>query len=272
MRRGESFELESLNYLKEYYSYNDSIQYVHHKTTDSTHSDIEVLINGESKFFIEAKDTNAQSGQFVLIPNDESQTFLFSPRNKSNPNSITDIIITHMNGQYDIFKNAGKSGCEINLDSKNFINWIISYYKQKNVRYIITKMENMIILPIDRFGEYFNVSAKYRSKKSGSNPPAIRDIPDIINILESNLKIKTDSIYKVIEEGKNKLYVASKRDLSGTKFDYGKYTYYLSKHEAPFDYEVRRLSNTNNMNVIFSIIAKKEQLNSDLEIFKAELR
>ena len=102
MRRGESFELESLNYLKEYYSYNDSIQYVHHKTTDSTHSDIEVLINGESKFFIEAKDTNAQSGQFVLIPNDESQTFLFSPRNKSNPNSITDIIITHMNeGEYD---------------------------------------------------------------------------------------------------------------------------------------------------------------------------
>ena len=38
MRRGEAFELESLNFLKEYYSYNDSIQYVHHKTTDSTQS------------------------------------------------------------------------------------------------------------------------------------------------------------------------------------------------------------------------------------------
>ena len=271
MRRGESFELESLNFLKEYYSYNDSIQYVHHKTTDSTHSDIEVLINGESKFFIEAKDTNAQSGQFVLIPDDESKTFLFSSKNKSNPNSITDIIITHMNGQYDNFKNAGKSGCEINLDSKNFIDWIISYYKQKNVRYIITKRENMIILPIDRFGEYFNVSAKYRSKKSGSNPPAKRDIPDIISILECRLKINTDSIIRVLEQGKNKLFVVSKQNLSGTKFDYGKYTYYLSNREEPIGYEVRRLSNTNNMNVIFSITAKKEQLNSDLELFKAEL-
>lgn len=272
MRRGESFELESLKYLKEYYRYNDSIQYVHHNTTDSTHSDIEVLINGESKFFIEVKDTKAQSGQFVLIPNDESQTFLFSPRNKSNPNLITDTIIAHMNSQYENFKNAGKSGCEINLDSKNFINWIISYYKQKNVRYIITKRENMIILPIDKFGEYFNVSAKYRSKKSGSSEPAVRDIPNIINILECKFKIKTDSIIKVLEQGKNKLYVVSKQNLSGTKFDYGKYTYYLSKYEEPFCYEVRRLSNTNNMNVIFSIMAKKEQLNSDLETFKAELR
>ena len=130
----------------------------------------------------------------------------------------------------------------------------------------------MIILPIDKFGEYFNVSAKYRSKKSGSSEPAVRDIPNIINILECKFKIKTDSIIKVLEQGKNKLYVVSKQNLSGTKFDYGKYTYYLSKYEEPFGYEVRRLSNTNNMNVIFSIMAKKEQLNSDLETFKAELR
>lgn len=54
------------------------------------------------------------------------------------------------------------------------------------------------------------------------------------------------------------------------RFVLGKYTYYLSKQE-PNVYEVRRLSNTYNMNVIFAIQLKRPQDEADLIKFESEL-
>ena len=50
----------------------------------------------------------------------------------------------------------------------------------------------------------------------------------------------------------------------------GDYTYYLSEQNSG-DYEVRRLSNTYNMNVIFSIELIKTQDENDLEEFESDL-
>ena len=76
MKPGEEFELECFEYLeKKYKSIN--VKFKHHNTADSTQSDIEVIINKESVFFIEAKNSAAQSGQFVLLADDKNKKFIF---------------------------------------------------------------------------------------------------------------------------------------------------------------------------------------------------
>ena len=58
--------------------------------------------------------------------------------------------------------------------------------------------------------------------------------------------------------------------ISIQRFVLGNYTYYLSEQELNV-YEVRRLSNTYNMNVIFSIQLRRSQDIADLREFEADL-
>lgn len=268
MRPGEQFELESLAYLKTNYGKN-GITFIHHDTADSTGSDIEVIKNGRSVFFIEAKDTAAQSGQFVLLPNDVTRSFVFSPRNKSVPNKMTQIMIEYMNADYDRFNSAGTAGEALDIDPNIFTDWIIGHYKEKNVKYVISKRRNMIICPIDKFGEYFEVSANFRIKKSGSSEPSGKYVNAVITALQQNYGL-TD-IYKQTVNGKKKLFVNAPAHLSKVRFELGDYTYYLSPQETAGNFEVKQLSNTRNKNVIFTINVIQEQAASDLAQFKAEL-
>lgn len=268
MRPGEQFELESLAYLESRYSKN-GVKFIHHDTTDSTGSDIEVVKNGRSIFFIEAKDTAAQSGQFVLLPNDTTRSFIFSPRNKSVPNEMTQIMIEYMNADYDRFNAAGTAGEALNINPDVFTNWIIGHYKEKNVKYVISKRQQMIICPIDKFGDYFEVSANFRIKKSGSSEPSGKYVDSVIAALQQNYGL-TD-IYKQTVNGKKKLFVNAPAHLSKVRFELGDYTYYLSPQETAGNFEVKQLSNTRNKNVIFSINVIKEQSASDLAQFEAEL-
>lgn len=268
MKPGEQFELESLAYLKSKYQSN-RIDFVHHDTADSTGSDIEVMINGESAFFIEAKDTAAQSGQFVLLPNDNTREFVFSPRNKSIPNEMTTIMIKYMNANYDRFSGAGTAGEMLDIDPAIFSKWIVGHYKEKNVKYVISKRSNMLICPIDKFSEYFEVSANFRIKKSGSSEPSAKYVDAVINVLSSEYNIK--DIYKQTVNGKKKLFAHAPSTLSKLRFELGDYTYYFSPQDIPGTFEIKQLSNTRNKNVIFSIYVKQEQVASDLQCFEREL-
>lgn len=268
MKPGEQFELDSLEYLITNYR-KDGIEFLHHDTTDSTRSDIEVIINGRSAFFIEAKYTTAQSGQFVLLPDDTSKTFLFSRRNKSLPNVMTELMIAYMNQNYDRFNAAGTSGEALNIDPDIFTQWIIDHYRKKKVKYVISKRKHMIICPIEKFGEYFEVSAKFRIKKSGSTEPSGKYVDAVISALKNKFGI-TD-VYKQTVKGKKKLFANAPANLSKVRFELGKYTYYLSPQIDVGHFEVKQLSNTRNKNVIFTINVKQEQLTSDLEKFKSDL-
>ncbi|MCM1399526.1 MAG: hypothetical protein NC225_08610 [Clostridium sp.] len=268
MKPGEKFELESLAYLKRNYE-NNNVKFIHHDTADSTGSDIEVILNGCSKFFIEAKDTAAQSGQFVLLPNDSTRTFIFSPRNKSVPNKMTEIMIAYMNADYDRFNSAGTAGETLDIDSDVFTQWIIGHYKEKNVKYVISKRRNMLICPIDKFGQYFEVTASFRIKKSGSSEPSGKYVDAVIDALSQRYGI-TD-IYKQTINRKKKLFVNAPSSLSKVRFELGNYTYYLSPQETVGNFEVKQLSNTRNKNVIFTINVKQEQVAADLVQFKTEL-
>ena len=263
MKPGEQFELRCYKHLK--YSYkNKETDFYHEGGMDSTKSDIAVIKNGRIDFYIEAKDALAQSGQFVLFPDKDKEIFVFSPRNRSKPNEMTDIIIDYMNSDFHRFNNAGTAGQSLNIDTGVFANWIIEHYKDKNVKYVISYDRDFIIFPIRKFGEYFNIIASYRIKKSGSGEPAKKDISAVKYMIKANY-----SRSNFFQEGK-KLFVDIPEKIHNDKFISGDYTYYLSEQNSG-RYEVRRLSNTYNMNVIFSIKLIKSQEDNDLAEFEADL-
>ena len=127
----------------------------------------------------------------------------------------------------------------------------------------------MIICPIDKFGEYFNVSANFRIKKSGSSEPSDKYIDDIITTLKKNFNIT--NVYRKTVNKKKKLFVNAPSHLSKVRFELGNYTYYLSPQETENIFEVKQLSNTKNKNVIFTINVKQEQVPSDLAQFLEDL-
>ncbi len=235
MKPGEAFEIRCYEHLSKIYKGKDAT-FQREGGMDSTKSDIAVIKNGSIDYFIEAKDTAAQSGQFVLLPDEETRTFLFSPRNHSEPNEMTEIIIEYMNKYFERFNKAGKKGESLNIDSSVFANWIIGYYKNKNVKYIISYNNDYVILPIRKFAKYFNISAKYRIKKSGSNEPAKKDIPIVKQTIEKAYPSTTFST-----DGK-KLLANITEAILQDRFVLGKYTYYFSNQSLSI-YEIRRLSN-----------------------------
>lgn len=262
MKPGEEFEIESVEYLRENYSF-PGVVFDHQDTTDSTRSDIEVIKNGKSAFFIEAKDTAAQSGQFVLLSDDANRRFVFSPRNKSAQNDMTKIMIEYMNADYGRFNAGGTAGVDLGIQPSVFTKWIVGHYQDKNVKFVISKKDNqMIICPIEKFGDYFEVSAMFRIKKSGSSTPPAKSISALKN------KLRTDfGISEIFKDGK-KLYVKASPDLSMVQFELENFTYCLSSKNAPPDLlEIRKLSNTRNKNVIFTIHVKKGQDQADLDAF-----
>lgn len=263
MRPGEAFEKSCLAYLKRTYKAKASVFY-YEGGMDSTKSDIAVMKNGDIDFFIEAKDTLAQSGQFVLIPNPDVEAFVFSPRNRSKPNEMTEIIMAYMNQLFHDFNNAGTAGKVLDIDTSVFAKWIIDHYRQKNVKYVISCGKDYVIFPIGKFDHYFDISANYRIKKSGSGEPAKRDIEAVKNAVKEFYPAASFS-----QNGK-KLYARIVTALTAERFVLGKYTYYFSERSPDF-YEIRRLSNTYNMNVIFTIKLIRSQESADLEVFEADI-
>lgn len=184
MKAGEEFEIRCYEYLKKLYKTKET-DFCRKGGMDSTKSDIAVVKNGNVSFFIEVKERLAQSGQFVLSPKEDKETFIFSPKNKSEPNEMTDIIIDYMNGDFWNFNHAGTAGKSLNINPDIFADWIIGYYKEKGVKYVISFDKDYVIFPIRRFQEYFNIIAKYRIKKSGSGVPAKKDMETIKNAYKS---------------------------------------------------------------------------------------
>ncbi len=264
MRPGEQFEIDCCEYLNRVYK-TETAQFYREGGMDSTRSDIALIKDGRTDFYIEVKDASAQSGQFVLLPNEGSRAFTFSPRNHSEPNDMTDIIMNYMNSRFDLFNNAGTAGRRLDIDSGVFEDWIIEHYISKNVKYVISGFEEYVIFPIRKFGEYFNITANYRIKKSGSGSPAKKDSAAVKQIIKDHYETT------IFSSNGDKLFAEISEPVVNDRFILGKYTYYLSS-QGGNDYEIRRLSNTYNMNVIFSIKLIRDQGKKDLEEFEAELK
>jgi hypothetical protein len=254
-------ELNCTNYLNSYYGKN-GFSFIGTGGSNANDSDIAVYKNGQRLFSIEAKMPGAQCGQFVLLPS--GSNFEFSPRNKSIQTQTTQKIIDYMNSYYSMFVNPGTAGVALNCSKEYFYSWIIEYYKSKGTKFFIVGcVDSFIIFPIDKFPEYFDVSACYREKKSGSNHPSLKNIPEIQMLLASNgivfnnLGFSDGHCYVSISQERGKF------QLKGSEYDY------QFNPEGGNNYQIRRLSNTRNSNVIFTIGLLKGQDKTDLDIFNS---
>lgn len=247
MKIWEQFESDCLEYLHK--KFNKYATFEGAGGSDSTVSDIRVMTKSNKEFFIEAKHTPSQCGQFVLIPNEERKQFNFSPLNASKLTKNVQTIINHMNNNFDLFLESGTKGTNIIFDSCEdiFIDWVIDYYKDKNTKFIISN--NYTILPINRFEHFFNISGTYRIKKSGSSGVAMSQKDAVIKHL-SSLKLKGFKYYY----NNGHLDVFTSDNVDKNTFKIANNTFMFSKREN--SYEIRKLSNTYNANVIFSIDIK----------------
>lgn len=261
MASWQNFELECYNYLNK--TYGNICDFKYWGKSDSTKSDIMVTTQ-DDVFYIEVKESTAQSGQFVLIPDKDKKEFIFSNKNKTKPNEFTNIITESMNTDFDRFNDAGTAGQKININKNIFSQWIIDYYKAKNVKFIITKSFEYIIFPIDKFADYFDIVATYREKKSGSSGLAKKYYSDVL--------LKLNSIYPNIQSHiyDSKLFVNYPSNISGKCFVHDGKEIFLSD-KGSGEYEVRQLSKTRNKNVIFSLSLKKKEAAEDIAIFESTL-
>lgn len=250
MANWQTFEEEATTYLNTNFS--EQAYFIHKGSADSTIPDILVQTKGGSEFYIEAKQANAQSGQFVLLPDIANEQFVFSSQNKTCQNQYTHIIIEHMNQHFESYKEAGTKGKIIDFPGSEeiFTQWIIDYYQNKGVKFFIT--ENYTVFPISDFANYFDVTATYRVKRSGSSATGKANQEPVSEIIYSNY----DSNASIIRDGA-KLYVASDNVKHDDRFKYNGNEFMIS--ERTENYEIRKLSNTFNANVIFSINKKGTQ-------------
>lgn len=242
----EKFEEDCILLLIE--QFGEYAKFTHQGKSDSTIPDIKVETKKNKKFYIEAKHSPAQCGQFVLLPNVETKKFEYSRLNSTDINEFSQIIINHMNDDFEEFKEAGTAGKAIEFENCRdiFNQWIIKTYKDKCVKFFITN--NYVMLPIEKFADYFNVSAKYRIKRSGSSSVGSGNINKVIQYLTTKYPdIKLKSV-------KDKVFIYAEYNLHNERFTIGKNEYMISKRDD--NYEIRKLSNTFNANVIFSIELK----------------
>lgn len=257
----EDFELECTDYLKKVYG--TYAKFTHKGGADSTIPDIYVE-TAHGSFYIDAKHSPAQCGQFVLLPDISTGTFRYSPQNVNHINTYANKIIEHMNKSFDEYRNAGTAGKDIVMPDNQeiFANWIMKIYKEKGTHFFITN--NQTILPIERFKEYFEITAKYRIKRSGSSSVGKNRISAIKEHITHDYVIQDTRI-----DG-NKLFVISHKPYHNKRFILNGYEYMFSLRNH--EYEIRKLSNTYNANVIFSIKLKSEKHGISPDEFISALR
>ncbi len=262
MENWKIFEINCLQYLNDTFA-NERVLFLSTGGSNSNTPDICVCVDNKQAFNIEVKSASAQSGQFVVLQ--ENDKFDFSCRNKSQSQDAIPFI-DYMNNNFDKYKNAGTAGVNVDLPKEEFLSWIISHYKSKNEQFVITKKDdNFIIFPIDKYGDYFETTCKYRVKKSGSSDIPAKHISQILEHFEL-----LDSNARIVSEGK-KVYLDTIHQMIIKEiFSVGQNKYMVSDI-IDGKYYIRKLSNTFNANIIFTIKLKQDQQQSDLELFKKEL-
>lgn len=250
----EEFEVQCTDYLND--RFGCYAKFFHQGGADSTVPDILVKTSTGKSFYIDAKHSPAQCGQFVLLPDLDSRTFEYSKQNVNHINRYAEMIMDYMNQDFDSFREAGTAGKDINIKNGSdiFSSWIIQTYRDKGAEFFITN--NYTILPIERFSDYFDVSAKYRIKRSGSGNVGKNRIKPVMDYIISHDYVITDS-----RADGDKLFVSSCQNLHDSRFILHGIEYMFSLREN--EYELRKLSNTYNANVIFSIRQKSTRGISD---------
>ena len=126
----EDFEIDCTNYLNK--KFGRYAEFVHCGGSDSTSPDI-LVKTAENSFYIDAKHSPAQCGQFVLFPDTKTRTFVYSPKNAAAKNKWSEKIIEYMNDNFAEFAAAGSTGRDIAemTGKKSFLPGFPTFIKRK---------------------------------------------------------------------------------------------------------------------------------------------
>lgn len=243
---------------------------------DSTTADIKISTASHNDFFVEVKAADSQCCQFVLTPNEETKKFDFSNRNKVSLTDRCQTIIDRMNDSFDSYCRVGRRGLPVPVDSSTLYGLVDDVYSSKGVRFFMTEGKEPILFPSERFPEYFDIKASYRRKTSGSAEPIeAKNTKEITEgLAEEHISGRIE--YKDVA-GKRRCFLHSDEQLHTKRMICEDHTYQfkdnshskqVSKQKGNV-YEVRRLSNTCNPNVICQVSLKKQtQHPEDLAAFE----
>lgn len=258
MKKWEKFERNAFEYIRNTYGDDNNVGFEYKGSHDSTAPDIDVTPLTLAPFNVEIKSASAQCGQFVVLDCDGK--FIFSKDNESKEN-IAKPILEHMNEYYEKYKSPGKRGIEVEVSTETSVNWILAYYKAKNTRFFLTKYKNKyVLLPIEKFKDYFSVKCKYRVKRSGSKNVPKKYAVHVANAFRT--KYHYEGKYFVIEDSGLEL---------GSTVSLGEDTLKVSR-KAGNGYVITILGKTENPNVIFQIKSQKAQDPKDVELFIEALK
>lgn len=165
MKQWQIFEQDCLNYLINN-NEDSSKHYTSKGSSDSTISDIQVIINDQPAYYIEAKMDKSQCGQFVLLKDNNNQ-FYFSEKNKLSLNDYSKEIINGINANK--LNEVNKKNIPLILSQELIVSYILEHYKEKEVKYLISKdKENYHIIPLTKQDllKSFEFSGTLRMKKA----------------------------------------------------------------------------------------------------------
>ncbi len=278
MKKWEKLEKDCFQQLSTMYG--DYIKILPYGKSDSTKPDLKIILPNGKSFFIEIKSPNAQCCQFVLFPDEKKKSFYFSPGNKTQLTQSCSQIIQYMNSHYLQYHKPNQKGIKIDIKNDVLYNLVNEYYTPKMVKYFMTQTKNgdFIIFPSSQFKDYFNITAWYRRKKSGSSEPTQKHIPEIKQNL---IYYSINGDINIVEMDKPRCFLMSDNDnLHKERLICTNYTYELKENKnsqilsqegfMSYIYEIRKLSNTNNPNVICQLELKNiQQSLKDLQSFES---
>lgn len=233
--------------------------------SNSSYSDIEVLVRGYC-FYIEIKESESQAGQFVIEKKENN--FKFSDKNKSKFEPC-EPILEFINKNISLYENIGTRPIEVNVPQSLMYKRIIDYYvnEKKAIFFVTTKENEFFIFKTNDLSNYFDIKCVVRRKKSGSSHIPLKDYELVKKYVTEYLDKNGVANFNFYSSN-NSLFlnILSKKEIKKLKLKSPNlnYSIYLSKHDN-FSYELKKLSKTNNINVIFTLKLKNCQLISQVE-------
>jgi len=250
MEKWKEFEASATKFLNSYFT---KFTFENLGESDSTVPDIKVYTkDGKLLTQIEAKYSPSQAGQIVVLI--KNSQFAFSTKSKNPKVASTDIVIDHLNKNYKTYFDVAQSAIPIQIDNAILFSFITKQYRLKGNDWIIASSQssslstaNLALIPLDELSQYFEISASLRRKKSGTSPLAksMRDKAE--EIISERFKN-----YEITVEGKKTFFHG---DIGEHPKELPENLYLSPKGKNV--YEIRKRSNTNNANIMFSLKLKE---------------
>ena len=250
MEKWKEFEASATKFLNSYFT---EFTFENLGESDSTAPNIKVYTKeGKLLTQIEAKYSPSQAGQIVVLLN--SGQFEFSTKSKNPKVDSTEILIDHLNKNYETYSDVAQSAIPIQIDDSILFSFIIEQYQVKNNDWIIASsksssltINNLALIPLDELPQYFEISASLRRKKSGTSSLAKSMRNKAEEIISERFKN-----YEIKVEGKKTFFHG---DIGTHPKELPENLYLSPKGENV--YEIRKRSTTNNANIMFSLKLKE---------------